>query len=52
MKLGRQADVQSDLLLSWSELPRSQGPPFYDKLQEVLRGSGFDRHVEDLCRPH
>jgi len=28
MGLGRQADVQSDLLLSWSELPRSQGQPF------------------------
>ena len=51
MALGRQEDRQSDLLLSWSELPRSQGHPFYDKLQEVLRGAGFDRHVEDLCRP-
>jgi transposase len=52
MALGRQADVQSDLLLSWSELPRSQGHPFYDTLPEVLRDAGFDRHVETLCQPH
>ena len=52
MALGRQTERQSELLLSWSELPRSQGHPFYDKLQAVLRGAGFDRHVEELCRPH
>jgi transposase len=52
MALGRQTDRQSELLLSWSELPRSQGHPFYDRLQEILRGAGFDRHVEALCQPH
>ncbi len=52
MALGRQTERQSELLLSWSELPRSQGHPFYDRLQEVLRGAGFDRHAEDLCRPY
>ena len=52
MSLGRQGERQSELLLSWDELPRSQGHPFYDKLQEVLRGSGFDRHVEGLCEQH
>lgn len=34
MSLGRQGERQSELLLSWDELPRSQGHPFYDKLQE------------------
>jgi transposase len=29
-----------------------QGHPFYDRLQEILRGAGFDRHVETLCQPH
>ncbi len=52
MSLGRQEDRQSDLLLSWSELPRSQGHPFYDQLQEVLRGADFDRYVEELCKPY
>ena len=52
MALGRQTERQSELLLSWSELPRSQGHPFYDRLQEILLGAGFDRHVETLCQPH
>ena len=52
MSLGRQEERQSELLVGWDELPRSQGHPFYDRLQEVLRGAGFDRHVEDLCAPH
>ena len=50
MGLGRQGDRQGELLLSWQELPRSQGHPFYDKLQDVLRDSGFDRHVEGCAR--
>jgi transposase len=48
MALGCQTERQSELLLSWSELPRSQGHPFYDRLQEMLRGAGSDRHVETL----
>jgi transposase len=52
MSLGRQRDRQSDLLLTWRELPRSAGHPFYDQLQDVLRAAGFDRFVEDLCAPH
>jgi transposase len=52
MSLGRQGDRQSDLLLSWDELPRSAGHPFYDRLQEVLQAAGFDRCVEDLCAPY
>ncbi len=52
MSLGRQEDRQSDLLLTWSELPRSAGHPFYDELQAVLRAAEFDRFVEDLCKPY
>lgn len=52
MSLGRQRDRQSDLLLSWDEVPRSAGHPFYDQLQGVLRTAGFDVFVEDLCRPY
>ncbi len=52
MSLGRQKDRQSDLLLSWDELPRSAGHPFYDQLQDVLQTADFDRFVEDLCKPY
>jgi transposase len=52
MSLGRQKDRQSDLLLTWRELPRSAGHPFYDQLQKVLRAAGFDPFVEDLCKPY
>ncbi len=52
MSLGRQKDRQSDLLLTWRELPRSAGHPFYDQLQGVLQTAGFDRFVEDLCKPY
>jgi hypothetical protein len=51
MSLGRQGDRQSDLLLSWDELLRSAGHPFYDQLQGVLRTADFDRFVEELCEP-
>lgn len=46
MGLGRQADLQAKLPLSWEELPRSQGHPFYDKLQEPPRGACF----RSVCR--
>lgn len=52
MSLGRQEVRQSDLLLSWSELPRSAGHPFYDELQAALRAADFDRFVEELCKPY
>ena len=52
MSLGRQQDRQSDLLLTWRELPRSAGHPFYDQLQDVLKAAGFDRFVEGLCKPY
>src|SRR5215213_5957796 len=34
----------------WSEMPRSLGHVFYDRLQEVLVGAGFDGFVEEACR--
>ena len=50
MALGRQGDRQGDLMVMWSEMPRSPGHVFYDRLQEVLLGAGFDGFVEDTCR--
>jgi transposase len=48
--MGRQGDRQGDLMVMWSEMPRSPGHVFYDRLQEVLLGAGFDGFVEDACR--
>ena len=36
MALGRQKERQTDLMLSWAELPRSPGHAFYEGLQAVL----------------
>ena len=36
MAMGRQKDGQGDPMVSWSEMPRSPGHVFYDRLQSVL----------------
>ena len=46
---------ESDAQMEWvmtSDLPKSPGHPFYRKLNEVLRESGFDRFCEELCAPY
>ena len=50
MAIGRQGDPQGDLMVTWSEMPRSPVHVFYDRLQEVLVGAGFDGFVEDACQ--
>jgi transposase len=52
MALGRQRDRQSEMLVSWSEMPRSPGHAFYDRLQAELVAGGFDGFVEGLCTAH
>ncbi len=52
MALGRQRDRQSELLVSWSEMPRSPGHVFYDRLQVELVTAGFAAFVEGLCAPY
>jgi transposase len=52
MALGRQGERQTELMVGWAELPRSPGHAFYDRLQEVLVGAGFDRFAEEECAPH
>jgi transposase len=49
MALGRQRERQTDMLVSWAEMPRSPGHIFYDKLQAVLIAADFDRFVEMQC---
>ena len=35
MALGRQKEGQAELMVGWSELPRSPGHAFYDRLQRI-----------------
>jgi transposase len=51
MALGRQRPRQSDMVVTWAELPRSPGHIFYDRLQSVLIEAAFDSFVEGLCAP-
>jgi transposase len=43
---------QGELFVTSADLPRSAGHPFYDRLNRLLAGHGFDAYVEDLCRPY
>lgn len=53
MGMGHRAEVQQpDLWIATTDLPRSPGHVFYEKLNGVLAEAAFDRHVEDLCRTH
>ena len=52
MAMGRSEAVQGDLMATWSEMPRSPGHAFYDRLQDLLRDAGFDAFVEEVCNPH
>src|ERR687883_160912 len=50
--MGRQRERQGELMLTWSEMPRSPGHVFYDRLQQVLVDAGFDGFVEDACKTY
>ena len=50
--MGRQRERQGELMLIWSEIPRSPGHVFYDRLQQVLVDAGFDGFVEDACKAY
>src|SRR5215471_21841049 len=52
MAMGREGDRQGDLIVTWSEMPRSPGHVFYDRLQKVLISGGFDAFVETACQPY
>ena len=51
MGLGRQGDQQGTMYLAWDEIPRSRGHAFFDRLQQILRKSGFEVIAEKLCKP-
>src|ERR687885_540082 len=50
--MGRQKERQGALILTWSEMPRSPGHVFYDRLQQVLADAGFDGFVEEVCKAY
>jgi|SRR5579884_548113 len=53
MSMGRRpTERQAELWVPATELPRSPGHVFYDKLNQLLAEAGFDRYVEDLCQEH
>jgi hypothetical protein len=45
MAMGREGEVQGDLMLTWEEMPLSPGHVFYDRLQQLLADAGFDAFV-------
>src|SRR4029077_14301991 len=47
-----QGERQVELMVGWTELPRSPGHAFYDRLQAVLVEAGFDRLAEGECAPY
>src|ERR671928_270985 len=50
--MGRQRERQGELMLMWSEMPRSPGHVFYDRLQQILVDADFDGFVEDACKTY
>jgi transposase len=51
MSMGTRETDQPPLWIAASDLPASPGHPFYTRLNAVLDAHGFDRFVEDQCRP-
>lgn len=51
MVMGKRKRRQQGMWLAASELPKSPGHPFYQRLNAVLEESEFDRFVEKSCQP-
>src|SRR2546426_8288601 len=51
MAMGKRKSEQAPLWIPTTELPVSPGHPFYVRLNEILDTAGFDRFVEEQCRP-
>lgn len=52
MALGRRQDAHQELWIATTDLPKSPGHVFYRKLNGLLAEIGFDRWLEELCRPY
>jgi len=51
MAMGKRKSEQAPLWIPTTELPVSPGHPFYVRLNAILDAAGFDRFVEEQCRP-
>ncbi len=47
----RQRQRQNSMWVSHEQLPRSKGHAFYEAVNQLLDGHGFDDWVEQACRP-
>lgn len=45
----RKREAQRRFWVSAEQLPQTPGHPFYERLNKILDGFGFDRRVEELC---
>ena len=52
MGLGRYGGNQPGMWVATTELPRSPGHVFYEKLNRLLAETDFDRRCEELCAPY
>ena len=52
MALGKRKSEQQGLWIATTELPKSPGHPFYQKLNHVLSEAQFDRWIEKRCDPY
>src|SRR6266446_5757622 len=50
MAMGKRRAKQESLWISTEEIARSQGHPFYRKVNEVLEQRKLDQRLEHLCR--
>jgi transposase len=51
MAMGKRKSEQAPLWIPTTELPVAPGHPFYVRLNVILDAAGFDRFVEEQCRP-
>jgi transposase len=49
MAMGKKRARQQDLWIATNELPRSRGHIFYEWVNKILNGAGFDEFVEREC---
>jgi transposase len=49
MAMGRRRARQQALWIATKELPRTRGHVFYDRVNELLKGEGFDEFAEKEC---
>jgi transposase len=52
MAMGKRKPMQETLFVSYQDLPRSDGHPFYAKLNQLLGQAGFDTWLEKRCVPY